>query len=147
MSIKHLAQERYCQARVRTRGPPVEKSEVLPTQPPQLLMRQFLQNWVRRGYLMAVTGSMWLLQGLCGCYRVNVLLFFANIALRGSSGTDLREGVSVAIKAIGIVLVDLNEFPSIFQTVQHSHSRHQETTSNLLRINLKGILTFNRYCH
>ena len=37
----------------------------------------------------------------------------------------------------------LNEFPSIFQKVQHSYSRHQKTTSNLLRINLKGILKFN----
>ena len=42
-----------------------------------------------------------------------------------------------------IVLVDLNEFSSIFQKVQHSHSRHLKTTSNLLRINLKGILKFN----
>ena len=33
-----------------------------------------------------------------------------------------------------------NEFPLIFQKVQHSHFRHQKTTSNLLRINLKGIL-------
>ena len=41
------------------------------------------------------------------------------------------------------VLVDLNEFPPIFQKVQHSHSRHQKTTSNLLRINLKGKLRFN----
>ena len=43
------------------------------------------------------------------------------------------------IKAIHvhvIVLVDLNEFPQ--SLVQHSHSRHQETASNLLRINLKG---------
>ena len=43
----------------------------------------------------------------------------------------------------GIVLVVVGEFPSIFQKVQHSHSRHQKTTSNLLRINLKGILKFN----
>ena len=41
------------------------------------------------------------------------------------------------------ILVDLNEFPSIFHKVQHSHSRHQKTTSNLLRINLKSILKFN----
>ena len=41
------------------------------------------------------------------------------------------------------VLVNLNEFPSIFQTVQHSHSRYQETTSNLPRINLKGKFRFN----
>ena len=33
-----------------------------------------------------------------------------------------------------IVLVDLNEFSSIFWKVQHSHSRYQKTTSNLLRI-------------
>ena len=32
------------------------------------------------------------------------------------------------------VLVDLNEFPSIFEKVQHSHARHHKTTSNLLRI-------------
>ena len=37
----------------------------------------------------------------------------------------------------------LNEFPSIFQKVQHSYSRHQKTTSNLRRVNLKGILKFN----
>ena len=39
-----------------------------------------------------------------------------------------------------IVLVDLNEVPSVFQTVQHSHSRHQKTISNFLRINLIGNL-------
>ena len=42
-----------------------------------------------------------------------------------------------------IVLVDLNEFSPIFQKVQHSHSRHQKTTSNLLEINLKGKLRLN----
>ena len=47
-------------------------------------------------------------------------------------------------KSHNIVLVDFNEFPSIFQKVQHYHSRHQKTSSNLLRINLKGILKFNR---
>ena len=39
--------------------------------------------------------------------------------------------------------MDWNEFPPIFQKVQHSHSRHHKTTSNLLRIDLKGILKFN----
>ena len=39
-------------------------------------------------------------------------------------------------------LVDLNEFTSIFQTVKHSHYRHQKTTSNILRINLKGKFRF-----
>ena len=43
---------------------------------------------------MADTGSMWLLRGLCGCYRVYVPLFPAKIALRGSYGTALREGVT-----------------------------------------------------
>ena len=42
-----------------------------------------------------------------------------------------------------IVLVDLDEFPSIFQKVQHFHSRYQKTTSTLLRINLKGKFIFN----
>ena len=32
-----------------------------------------------------------------------------------------------------IVLVDLTEFSSIFWKVQHFHSRHQKTTSNLLK--------------
>ena len=35
-----------------------------------------------------------------------------------------------------IVLVDVNEFSK----VQHSHSRHQKTTSNLLKITLKDRL-------
>ena len=39
--------------------------------------------------------------------------------------------------------MDLNEFPSIFKKVQHAHSSHQKTTSNLLRINLIGTLKFN----
>ena len=40
------------------------------------LVRQFLQNWVGRSYLMAVTGSMWLLHCLRGCYGVYIQLFF-----------------------------------------------------------------------
>ena len=32
---------------------------------------------------------------------------------------------------------------ALIPQVQHSHSRHQKTTSTLLRINLKGILKFN----
>ena len=36
-------------------------------------------------------------------------------------------------------MADLNKFSSIFWKVQHSHSRHQETTSNLLKITLKGM--------
>ena len=36
---------------------------------------QVLRNWVGRGYLGAVMGSMWLLRGLRGCYSVYVLLF------------------------------------------------------------------------
>ena len=35
-----------------------------------------------------------------------------------------------------IVLVDLNEFSSVILKVQHSYSRHQKTTSNLLTITL-----------
>ena len=42
-----------------------------------------------------------------------------------------------------IVLVNLNEFSSIFWKVQHSHSQHQKTTSNLCRITLKGTLRFS----
>ena len=47
---------------------------------------------------------------------------------------------------------DLKHFRSIFSLqisinlskVQYSHSRYQKTTSNLLRINLKGLLKFNK---
>ena len=39
--------------------------------------------------------------------------------------------------------MDLNEFPSTFQKVQYSQSRHQKTTSHLLRINLKSVLKLN----
>ena len=38
-----------------------------------------------------------------------------------------------------IVLVDFNEFSSVVWKVQHSHSRHQKTTSSLVKITLKGI--------
>ena len=51
-------------------------------------------------------------------------------------------------------MVDLNEFSSIFQKVQHSHSRYQKTTSNLIRINFErqikvqqNIATRGRYVH
>ena len=42
------------------------------------------------------------------------------------------------------VLMDLNKFPSIFQKVQHSHSKHKKRTSNLLKFDLKGKLWFNK---
>ena len=42
-----------------------------------------------------------------------------------------------------IVLVDLTEFPPIFQKVQCFPSRHQKTTSNLFRINVIGKLRFH----
>ena len=47
------------------------------------------------------------------------------------------------VRIIVLVFVDLKEFPSIFQKVQYSHSRHQKTTSNLLRINLNSIFKFS----
>ena len=58
----------------------------------------------------------------------------------------------IVITLLLIVLVDLNEFSSIFLIVQHSHSRHKITTSNLCRINLKanwGLITTTRgsYVH
>ena len=48
---------------------------------------------------------LWQLRGLCGCYRdymaamgsICHTFFFAKIALRGSFGTDLREGVTMAL--------------------------------------------------
>ena len=48
---------------------------------------------------MAVTGSTWLVRGICGCYGVYVTLSSAKIALHGyggGGGTDLREGVTAA---------------------------------------------------
>ena len=41
------------------------------------------------------------------------------------------------------ILVDLNEFSSVVKRLQHSHSRHQKTTSNLIRIKLNGTLRFS----
>ena len=59
-------------------------------------VRQYYWNWVGRGYLcgsyrisMAVMGS------ICSCYDIYILLFLEKIVLRGSNGTDLREGVTV----------------------------------------------------
>ena len=34
-------------------------------------------------------------------------------------------------------------FHQSFKKVEHSHSRHQKATTNLLRIDLKGKLSFN----
>ena len=61
-------------------------------------VRQFSWNWVGRGYLVAVTGSTWLLWGLCGWYGVYVPVTFPNITLRVFHRTDLSEGVTVAYK-------------------------------------------------
>ena len=49
------------------------------------------------GTCMAVEESTWLLRGLRGRYGVYVPLFCARIALCGSYGTELREGVTVAL--------------------------------------------------
>ena len=49
-----------------------------------------------RGYLVAVTGSMWLLPGLCGCYGVYLWHLIRKITLRGSYWTDLLESVTAA---------------------------------------------------
>ena len=54
-------------------------------------VRQFSRNWAGRGYLVASTRYMWLLQGLHSCYVVYVPLFFAEIALRGSYRTDFAK--------------------------------------------------------
>ena len=40
-------------------------------------VRHYSRKWVRRGYLAAVTGSVWLLCVMCSCYGVYVLLSFA----------------------------------------------------------------------
>ena len=46
---------------------------------------------------------------------------------------DLLSKCNECVKAI--VLVDLNEFPSIFQKVQHCHSRHQKQPQTSLKSN------------
>ena len=58
-------------------------------------VRQFSQNWAKIEQDLPIS---WQLRGLCGCYGVYVRLFFAKIALRGSYGTVLREGVTVSLK-------------------------------------------------
>ena len=45
------------------------------------------------------------------------------------TGESASKGYEWHLYSHSIVLVDLNEFSSIFQKVQHSHSRHQKTTS------------------
>ena len=57
--------------------------------------RQFSWNWVGGGYLVAVTRSMWLLWGLCGCYGVYVRLFFTKIAWHGSYRTGFSEDMTM----------------------------------------------------
>ena len=59
-------------------------------------VRQFSRSWVGRGFLVAVTRYMWLLRGVRGCYGFCIPLFSTKIALHGSYGTDLREGVTMA---------------------------------------------------
>ena len=68
--------------------------------------------WLSRGshgVYMAVTGSMWLLQGICRCYGVYVLLFFTIIGLRGSYGTILSKGVTPVLDSdeCSAVYIDL----------------------------------------
>ena len=53
--------------------------------------------------------------------------------------TFCRDFSHYMLKAIGII----GWFEWIFIIVQHSHSRHQKTTSSLLTMNLKGILRFS----
>ena len=48
----------------------------------------------------------------------------------------------IYVKVMYVVLVNLNEFSAISWKVQHSHSR--QTTSNLLRIALKGKLRVSK---
>ena len=55
----------------------------------------FTRNWVGRGYLVAVTGSTWLLRGLRGCYGVCVAVKASMWLLWGLCGCY---GVYVAVK-------------------------------------------------
>ena len=94
-------------------------------------------------YLWELFSFSVLLASFCSHPWLSIFLF--TLSLSSSSLTPLcffPLHYCLEIKAI-VVLVDLNEFPSVFQKVQHSHSRHQKTTSNLPRINSKGILKFN----
>ena len=77
-----------------------------------------------------------------GLYFASFILIQATLHFK-SNFLGLMKKLWLKAIVISIVLVQLNEFPSIFQKVQHAPSRHQKTTSNLLRIYLKGILKFN----
>ena len=54
----------------------------------------------------------------------------------------LWQCIDLCIGCIKAILVDLNEFSSVFKKMQHSHTRHL-TTSNLLRITVKCRLRFS----
>ena len=73
-------------------------------------VRQFWRNWVRRGYLVAVTRCKWLLRGIRGCYGVYVLLCYAKITLRGSYGTGFtsRCDRGINIDSYGVTSVSLH---------------------------------------
>ena len=49
-------------------------------------IRKITWNWVECGYLVAITGSMWMLQGICGCYRVYVAVTGSMWMLQGLRG-------------------------------------------------------------
>ena len=62
-------------------------------------VRHISRNEEGHGYLVAVTGSTWLLQGLHGCNWVYVPLYFAKLAFRASYGTAIRVGGTAAFKS------------------------------------------------
>ena len=69
-------------------------------------------------------------------------LSFLIFPLKTYLGRYSRKGTNYK-SIVSIVLVDLNEFSSVILKVHLSHSRHQETTSNLLRIYSKDKLRFS----
>ena len=69
---------------VNTAVPPSHKNQSSKSH-----VRQFSQNTVGHGYLLAVMGSTWLSQGQCGCSGVYVPLIFMKTNLHGSYGTAL----------------------------------------------------------
>ena len=81
---------------------------------------------------------------LYNVYGDSALLLLNGISLNSDSALlALKWRYWKGVISHSKVLVDSNEFSLIFWKVQHSHSRHQKTTSHLLRINLKGKVRFN----
>ena len=79
-------------------------------------------------YLVNFVKAIFFTVYICSGKKVNKIFTFVLKEVIYHS-RKMRDSYATKLKPYSIVLVDLNEFPLIFQKVQHSHSRNQKTTS------------------